>query len=506
MITFIIGLAILLVGGAFYGRFCEKVFQPDDRKTPAYTKGDGVDYVPMPKWKNSLINLLNIAGTGPILGPIQGVLFGPIALITIPIGCVIGGAMHDFFCGMIALRDGGAQMPEIVGKYTNKHVYRIYTIFVSLVLFLVGVVFIYTPGDIAATQVFGYGGTPQEVSTWVIYSIIFLYYLIATMFPIDKIIGKVYPIFGAILVLSAIGIFVMLFAKGYAIPELWGSWTAGGFDFAAYFKSGHFIPNFFVTVACGILSGFHATQGSLVSRTIESEKEGRTVFYNMMIAEGFIALVWAAATLAMISLGADHAGITMQMTEGGWTYFMHGSDGLMQISATSVVGVICKNLLGPVGGAIALVGVIVLPITSGDTALRAFRLMITDTFKLKQDTAAKRVLFAVPVFGLVYICLILAKMIPSGFNVIWRYFGWSNQTLSIFALACVIVYLMGVGKKKFIWMPMIPLVFYAFITSSYLLSAEFGFNLKMPIAYAIAGVFTLAVVIAAIRRGAKNAS
>ena len=167
--------------------------------------------------------------------------------------------MHDFFCGMIALRDGGAQMPEIVGKYTNKHVYRIYTIFVSLVLFLVGVVFIYTPGDIAATQVFGYGGTPQEVSTWVIYSIIFLYYLIATMFPIDKIIGKVYPIFGAILVLSAIGIFVMLFAKGYAIPELWGSWTAGGFDFAAYFKSGHFIPNFFVTVACGILSGFHAT-------------------------------------------------------------------------------------------------------------------------------------------------------------------------------------------------------------------------------------------------------
>ncbi|MCR5194884.1 MAG: carbon starvation protein A [Pseudobutyrivibrio sp.] len=504
MITFLIGIAILVVGGSFYGRFCEKVFQPDDRKTPAYAKNDGVDYVPMPKWKNSLINLLNIAGTGPILGPIQGVLFGPIALITIPIGCVIGGAMHDFFCGMICIRDGGTQMPDMIGKYTNKHIYRLYTIFVSIVLFLVGVVFIYTPGDIAATQVFGYGGTPQEASTWVIYSVIFVYYLIATIFPIDKIIGKIYPIFGAILLLSAVGIFVMLLTKGVNIPEIWKPWVAGGFDFGAYFKSGFFIPNFFVTVACGILSGFHSTQTALISRTIKSEREGRATFYNMMLTEGFIALVWAAATLVMISIGAEHAGITMQMTDAGWGYFMQGADGLQQISATSVVGVICRNMLGPIGGAFALVGVIVLPITSGDTALRAFRLMLADIFKLKLETPIKRILFAVPIFAIVYICLILAKMNAAGFNVIWRYFGWSNQTMAIFALSCIVIYLMGVGKKKFIWMPMIPLVFYSFVTTSYIFSTQVGFALPMPVAYTIGAVFTLVVVVATIIRGSKG--
>ena len=504
MITFTLGLIILLAGGFGYGALCERVFRPDDRKTPAYTKADGVDYVAMPKWKNSLINLLNIAGTGPILGPIQGILFGPIALITIPIGCVIGGAMHDYFCGMISVRDGGEQMPEMVGRYTNRIVHRIYTVFVCLTLFLVGVVFIYTPGDIAATQVFGFGGTVQEPSTWIIYSVIFVYYLIATIFPIDKIIGRVYPVFGAVLILSAVGIFAMLFIKGAAIPELWQPWTAGGFDFAAYFRSGHFIPSFFVTVACGILSGFHATQICLVSRTIKHEKEGRTTFYNMMIAEGFIALVWAAAAMAMIALTAENAGITMQMTESGWAYFMQGAEGLQQISATSVVGVICRNMLGPVGGALAIAGVIVLPITSGDTALRALRLLIADTFHLKQESAVKRVLFAVPVFAVVYACLILAKTNPSGFNIIWRYFGWSNQTLSVFALSCITIYLMWNGRKRFLWMPLIPLMFYSFVTSSYLLGTETGFSLPMPAAYAGGAVFTAVVTFAVIRKGNKQ--
>ena len=223
MITFISGLVVLFVGAALYGKFCEKVSGPDDRKTPAYTKNDGVDYVPMKGWKNSLINLLNIAGTGPILGPIQGILFGPIAFITIPIGNIIGGAMHDYFSGMICLRDGGSQMPDMVKKYTNKGVFTVYNVFLCVLLLLVGAVFIYTPGDIAATQVFGLDGAVNNVWTWVIYGAIFVYYLVATVFPIDKIIGRIYPIFGGILLLSAIGIFIMIFVKGYPLVEIWNN-------------------------------------------------------------------------------------------------------------------------------------------------------------------------------------------------------------------------------------------------------------------------------------------
>ena len=267
MITFIIGLVILVVGAMLYGRFCEHVFQPDDRKTPAYTKQDGVDYVPMREWKNSLINLLNIAGTGPILGPIQGILFGPIAFITIPIGNIIGGAMHDYFSGMICLRDGGTQMPDMIRRYSNKGIYTFYQIFCSLLLLLVGAVFIYTPGDIAATQVFGFDGKATSVSTWVIYGIIFVYYLVATVFPIDKIIGRIYPVFGAILLFSAVGVFVGLFVHGYPLIEIWQNWNGALVSYGDYFQVNHFIPVFFITVACGILSGFHSTQTAIISRT-----------------------------------------------------------------------------------------------------------------------------------------------------------------------------------------------------------------------------------------------
>ena len=230
MATFLIGLVVLFVGAAIYGKFCEKVFGPDDRETPAYSKQDGVDYVPMRGWKNSLINLLNIAGTGPIIGPIQGILFGPIAFITIPIGNVIGGAMHDYFSGMICLRDGGTQMPDMVRRYSNKGVFTVYNIFLSVLLLLVGAVFIYTPGDIAATQVFGFSGAVNDPTTWIIYGVIFVYYLIATVFPIDAIIGRIYPIFGAILLFSAVGVFIGLFVKGYPLLNLWDDWHGIAFD------------------------------------------------------------------------------------------------------------------------------------------------------------------------------------------------------------------------------------------------------------------------------------
>ena len=314
MATFIIGLVILFGGAAVYGKFCEKVFDPDDRETPAYSRQNGVDYIPMRGWKNGLINLLNIAGTGPIFGPIQGILFGPIAFITIPIGNIIGGAMHDYFSGMICLRDGGTQMPTMIRRYSNKGVYSVYQIFCSVLLLLVGAVFIYTPGDIAATQVFGFDGKATSVSTWVIYGVIFAYYLVATVFPIDAIIGKIYPVFGGVLLFSALGVFIGLFAKGYPLLNLWDEWVAPAafvmqdgvktaFSYQEYFSSNHFIPIFFITVACGILSGFHSTQTAIISRTMKSEKQGRMTFYNMMVLEGFIAMVWAAAAMGAYNLG-----------------------------------------------------------------------------------------------------------------------------------------------------------------------------------------------------------
>ena len=495
--TFLLGVVILIVGAALYGKFCEKVFGPDDRKTPAYEKEDGVDYVPMKGWKNSLINLLNIAGTGPIFGPIQGILFGPIAFITIPIGNIIGGAFHDYFSGMICLRDGGTQMPAMIRRYSNKHVFRIYQVFVCLLLLLVGAVFIYTPGDIAATQVFGFDGKATSVSTWVIYGAIFAYYLVATVFPIDKIIGRIYPIFGGILLFSAVGVFIGLIVKGYPIVNLWDDWFTPfadafvmkdgakvAFSYGDYFTAQRFIPTFFITVACGILSGFHSTQTSIISRTMKSEKQGRMTFYNMMILEGFIAMVWAAAAMGAYNLGMREA---------------------LASGATGTVGAVCKDLLGPVGGIIALIGIIVLPITSGDTALRGLRLSIAESLKIDQSTNAKRVGLSATIFAIVAVILVYAKMDANGFNTLWRYFAWSNQTLSLFAFLAIAIWMCENQKMKYIWMPLIPGGFYAFVTMTYLANAKIGFNLPWGVAYVIGGVFCVAYLAAVIWYGKKRA-
>ena len=486
MLTFIIGLAILAVGAFLYSKLCEKVFGPDDRKTPAYTKQDGVDYVPMKGWKNALINLLNIAGTGPILGPIQGILFGPIAFITIPIGNIIGGAFHDYFSGMICLRDGGTQMPDMIKKYTNKSVFWIYNVFVCVLLLLVGAVFIYTPGDIAATQVFGFSGKATDVSTWVIYGVIFAYYLAATVFPIDAIIGRIYPIFGAILLFSALGVFIGIFVRGYPLVELWDStWSYNGiFDYSAYFAGGHFIPVFFVTVACGILSGFHSTQTAIISRTVKSERQGRTTFYYMMTIEGFIAMVWAAGAMGVYNLGLQEANASL---------------------ATGTVGIVCKNLLGNVGGIIALLGVIVLPITSGDTALRGLRLTIADTLHIDQSTNGKRLGLSAIIFALVAGILVWAKTSPSGFSILWRYFAWSNQTLALFAFAAITVWMFENGKAKWVWMPLIPGTFYAFITLTFIVNAKIGFNVPWTMAYIVGGILAAAYCAVLIVYGKKRA-
>ena len=496
MATFILGLVILFVGAAVYGKFCEKVFGPDDRETPAYSKQDGVDYIPMKSWKNMLINLLNIAGTGPIFGPIQGILFGPIAFITIPIGNIIGGAMHDYFSGMICLRDGGTQMSYMIRKYSNKGIYRVYNVFVCLLLLLVGAVFIYTPGDIAATQVFGFDGAATSVSTWVIYGVIFAYYLVATVFPIDAIIGKIYPIFGAILMFSAVGVFIGLFIKGYPLINLWDEWVAPAayvmkdgvataFSYKDYFTAQHFLPTFFITVACGILSGVHSTQTAIISRTMKSEKQGRMTFYNMMVLEGFIAMVWAAAAMGVYNMGMREA---------------------IASGATATVGAVCRDILGSVGGIIALIGIIVLPITSGDTALRGLRLTVAETMHIDQSTNGKRLTLSAIIFALVACILVFAKMNANGFNILWRYFAWSNQTLSLFAFLAISVWMFENGKKQYVWIPLIPGAFYAFITVTYIMNAKIGFGLSWGIAYAIGVIAAVAYVAIILWYGSKRAA
>ena len=465
MITFIIGLVILVVGGILYGRLSERVMKPTDDETPAVRHNDGMDYVPMKKWKNSLIELLNIAGTGPILGPIQGILFGPIAFITIPIGCVIGGAFHDYMCGMISMRNDGEQMPGLVRRFLGKYIYGIYQVVTCLLLLLLGVVFIYTPGDIFVVDILKQDAELSNPTILIVYGVIFFYYIVATLLPIDKIIGKIYPIFGAILLLSAVGIFIGMFVNGYPLDEIWDVGVCGIHPFGE-----HFIPIFFVTVACGIVSGFHSTQATLVSRTIKNEHEGRTTFYDMMIVEGFIAMTWAAAAMGVMNLGLAEA-------ETLW----HGP--------TAVVGVIARDMLGNIGGIIAIIGVIVLPITSGDTALRSIRLIITDALHIDRKKKLHSLILALVIFGVVAAILIYAKLDAEGFNILWRYFSLGNGMLSAFSFTLITAYM--VKNKMPYLMALLPGCFYCYICTSYLLNAKIGFNLSWTVSYIIAGVLTV---------------
>lgn len=472
MVTFLIGLAILIIGGIAYGSYIDKLFGPDDRKTPAITRNDGVDFVPMSKMKNALIQLLNIAGTGPILGPIQGILFGPIAFITIPIGCVIGGCVHDYMSGMMSLRENGAQMPALIKKFMGNKIFQFYNIFLSLLMLLVGAVFIYTPGDLAVTQLLGQKATVDNPTVWIVYGIIFAYYLCATLFPIDKIIGKIYPIFGAILLLSAVGVGIGIFTSGYELTNLSAANWMG-----VHPKGIPFIPIFFVTVACGIVSGFHSTQSTLIARSVSDEREGRFTFFNMMLLEGFIAMIWAAA-----AMGIYNKGIEAEL-----------------IGSPAVIGMVARDLLGNIGGIIAIIGVIVLPITSGDTALRALRLMIADFLNIDQKTPAKRFTLSAVIFAFVAAILVFAKLSSEGFNVLWRYFAWSNQTIAVFAFAMITIYLMQ-QKKNFI-VSLVPGMFYMFIISSYILNAQIGFRLPMNIAYVVSAVLTIIYGYITVRHG-----
>lgn len=455
MYTFIGGIVLLIVGYFIYGRFVEKVFGVKEaRQTPAITKRDNVDYLPMGKKRNSLIQLLNIAGVGPIFGPIMGALYGPAAFIWIVIGCIFAGAVHDYLTGMISIRNRGAHLPELAGKFLGKTMKHVVNAFAILLLLLVGTVFVTAPANLLA------GITPEWVSFGVIIGAIFIYYVLATLLPIDKVIGRLYPFFGALLLISAIGVAASLVITGAPIPEL----TLENMhpDKAPIF------PLLFLTISCGALSGFHATQTPIISRTTENESQGRFIFYGMMIAEGIIAMIWAAAAMSLFD---GYNGLADILANGG---------------PAAVVSEASTAMLGAIGGTLAVLGVIVLPITSGDTAFRSARMIIADYLNISQSKIVSRLWIAIPLF---VISFALTKI---DFTLLWRYFSWANQSTAVIALWVGAMYLF-IAKKNY-WIAMIPGIFMTMATSTYILNAAIGFGLPLNISYIGASIITVVII------------
>ena len=469
MITFLIGVAILILGYFTYGKFVERVFGPDDRKTPALANPDGVDRVPMPHWKNVLIQLLNIAGIGPVIGVILGIKFGAIVFILLPLGNVLGGAVHDYFSGMISMRNNGYNVPALSRKFLGKGPAKLVMALISVALILVGAVFTNTPAALVNTPILA-GSHVSQTLFWIAVAVIFAYYFISTFFPIDKIIGRIYPIFGALLILASLAIFIGIIPNLNVLDE---------FCFADIMSNFHkhpagqpIIPMLFVTIACGIISGFHSTQSPLVARTEVTEKTGRQTFYGMMIIEGLIGMIWAA---------------------GGMFIYHQMPELLTGASGVKVLSVLVSTVIpwAPIS-ILVVVGVIILAITSGDTSLRSLRLTIAELTGLEQTSVKNRLILTVPMFALCAALIFWSNLNPEGFNILWNYFSWSNQLMAVCSLCVATVYLRS--KKKNFWIALIPCMFMTFITADYILwvspenlkGAPLGFGLDYKTALVIA--------------------
>lgn len=457
MITFSIALVILVLGYFVYGRYISRVFGVDEKRpTPAVTKNDGVDYIAMPTWKIFMIQFLNIAGLGPIFGAIMGAKFGTSSYLWIVFGTIFAGAVHDYLSGMVSLRNGGASLPQIVGKYLGKKTEKVMITFTLILMVLVVAVFVLQPAQLIA------GMTPTNLNVYFWVVVIFAYYLIATILPVDKVIGNIYPLFGGALMFMAIGILVILFIKQPELPEMWNG-------FGTKYESGPVFPMMFVSIACGAISGFHATQSPLMARCIKNERHGRPVFYGAMVVEGIVALIWAAAATVFFQ--------------------EHGTD----FTAAKVVDFICKDWLGILGGILAILGVIAAPITSGDTAMRSARLILADMLHLEQKSISKRLLLCAPLFVASLGLLVFSILNSDGFTIIWRYFSWCNQTLSVFTLWAITVYL--VLEKKNYFVTLIPALFMTCVVTTYICIAPEGFQLNDVIAYSIGGMATVLAII-----------
>ena len=455
MFSFIISIIILFGGYVIWGKVSEKVFATDDRPTPAIDNPDGVDRVPIKTWKAFLIQLLNIAGTGPIFGALMGAVFGPIVFLWIVLGSILGGAVHDFMSGMISTRHDGSSIAELAGTYLGKTMKWVMRIFSVILLLLVGTVFVTSPATLIAKL------TPESfnITFWI--AVILIYYLIATLLPIDKVIGFLYPAFGIILILMALGIIGgIIINPNYQVPEI---------SLSNYHPQNLPVwPFMFITVACGAISGFHATQSPMVAKCIMSERNGKPVFFGAMIAEAVIALIWAAAGVAFY--GATHLLF----------------EALNAYGASDVVYQISKQLLGPLGGILAIVGVVICPITSGDTAFRSARLILSEIFKLDQKKIKNRLIITVPILG---VGAILTQL---DFNILWRYFSWSNQTLAMITLWICTAYLLKKGKYKYgSLITALPAAFMSAVSVTYILMAEEGFKLSRAISYPIGIIFAI---------------
>ena len=459
MITFFISIALLILGYIFYGKLAERIFGADpSRETPAITMTDGIDYVPMPKWRTFLIQFLNIAGLGPIFGAVAGAMWGPVAFLWIVFGAVFGGAVHDYFSGMLSVKHKGLSIPEIVGIYLGVSAKQFMRGFTVLLMVIVGAVFIMGPAKILESL------TPETLTMTFWVWVVFIYYILATMLPIDKIIGKIYPVFGFALLFMAVGLTIALFVKGYHIPELTLNNLSNFHDQPEKFP---IFPMMFITIACGAISGFHATQSPLMARCITNEKQGRGVFYGAMITEGIVALIWAAIGMAFYG-GVGPLNEVMVANNGNAAY---------------VVNEISNSLLGKFGGALALLGVVAAPITSGDTAFRSARLIVADFLNLKQGSIKNRLIISIPLFAVGYGLTLI------DFAVIWRYFAWSNQTLAMVVLWTITVYL--AQERKFYWVTLVPAVFMTAVTSTYLLLAPEGLSLSKEVSYSIGAIISV---------------
>ncbi|RPI00126.1 MAG: carbon starvation protein A [Calditrichaeota bacterium] len=436
MIFFLVCALALVLGYGLYGVLVERIFRIDvNRPTPAITQADAVDYVKLPLWKTFLIQLLDIAGIGPIFGPLMAALYGPQALLWIVLGSIFAGGVHDFFSGMMSVRFSGENLPTLVGRTIGRQMRVVMLFFSLLLLLLVGVVFVTSPAAMLSTLM----GVPIQ---YFIISI-FIYYFLATILPIDKIIGRLYPIFGLLLLFMSGGILIAMMSNGHELlPHL---------NFAqTHPENLPLWPLMFITLSCGAISGFHSTQSPLMSRCLDNEKHGRLVFYGAMIAEGLIALIWASAGLSLY----EPAELAAKINQG---------------TASVVVNETCRNLLGRFGGFIAVLGVVVLPITSGDTAFRSARLIISEFIHLPQKSILKRLIISVPLF---LIGIVLTRI---DFSVIWRYFGWSNQTLAALVLWSSAVFLVQQNKPH--WIASVPAAFVTAVVVTFISYAKIGFGL-----------------------------
>lgn len=468
MISFLLCLALLIGGYFVYGKVVEGVFGPDERETPAVRLEDGIDYVVLPRWKLFLIQLLNIAGLGPIFGALQGALWGPVVFLWITFGTIFAGGVHDYFSGMLSIRNEGASISEITGVYLGKKMQNVMRVFSVVLLVMVGTVFAVGPAGLIV-ELFSNSSAQTAIllnpKFWT--AVVLLYYFVATFVPIDKVIGKIYPIFGACLIIMAVGVcFGILTGKGNAIPEIWSH--AGNMH-----PKGTPIWSFmFITVACGAISGFHSTQSPLMARCMKSEHQGRQVFYGAMVGEGIIALIWAAA------------GCSLYQATGGLQTGLAEALGNGQSAAIYDV---CARTMGGVGVALAMLGVIACPITSGDTAFRSARLVLADWFKIEQKSYRKRLYLCVPLF------VVGAVVSQLDYSIVWRYFSWTNQTLAMIVLWTASMYLYR--EHKLFWITAVPATFMSAVSATYFLMAPEclgAFGIGASIAYPVGIVIALA--------------